>query len=304
MKTLIIALIAAVFAGATLMPDTAEAKRFGGGKSLGKQYSTPRQAQPAKANQTPARQQQAAPGQAAPQSGASRWLGPLAGLAAGGLLASMLFGDGFEGFQIMDFLMIAALVFGGFMLFKLFRNRAATPARTAAAAGAGAAGAGYAGAPSPKPFGGMMGGAGAGAGAGAGEPTLSDASASDAPVWFDDAGFIDGAKTHFIRLQAAWDQSDFRDIREYTTPRLFAEIRRERESLGDAPNYTEVVTLNAELLSVQRDADQVVASVRFTGLIREEESGTAKPLDEIWHVAHDWNSADGDWLISGIQQAS
>jgi predicted lipid-binding transport protein (Tim44 family) len=154
----------------------------------------------------------------------------------------------------------------------------------------------------------MLGGAGAGAGAGAGfdaaadEPTPSDASASDAPVWFDDAGFIDGAKTHFIRLQAAWDQSDFRDIRDYTTPQLFAEIKRERESLGDAPNYTEVVTLKAELLSVQRDADQVVASVRFTGLIREEESGTAKPLDEIWHVAHDWDSADGDWLISGIQQ--
>ena len=302
MKTLIIALIAAVFASVTLMPDIAEAARFGGGKSLGKKYSMPRQAQPAKADQTPARQQQAAPGaapgqaapQATPRSGASRWLGPLAGLAAGGLLASMLFGDGFEGFQIMDFLMIAALVFGGFLLFKMFRNRSATPVRTAAATGAGA---GYAGgAPNPKPFGGMMGGAGAG------EPTPSDASASDAPVWFDDAGFIDGAKTHFIRLQAAWDQSDFRDIRDYTTPQLFAEIKRERESLGDAPNYTEVVTLKAELLSVQRDADQVVASVRFTGLIREEESGTAKPLDEIWHVAHDWDSADGDWLISGIQQ--
>ena len=64
------------------------------------------------------------------------------------------------------------------------------------------------------------------------------------------------------------------------------------------------MTLNAELLSVQRDGDQVVASVRFTGLIREEESGAAKPLDEIWHVAHDWDSPDGDWLISGIQQTA
>jgi predicted lipid-binding transport protein (Tim44 family) len=295
MKTLFVTLMVALMAGSLLMPEIAEAKRFGGGKSFGKQYNTtPRQAtSPSQASA--AGQRQPAPGQAAPKSGASRWLGPLAGLAAGGLLASMLFGDGFEGFQIMDFLMIAALVFGGFMLFKMFRNRAAGPA----VAGAGA-GRGYAGGQSP--FGGMPGGAASPAATAVAPSTGT--TASDAPAWFDDAGFVDGAKTHFIRLQAAWDQSDFRDIREYTAPQLFAEIKREREALGDAPNYTEVVTLNAELLSVQRDGDQVVASVRFTGLIREEESGAAKPLDEIWHVAHDWTSPDGDWLISGIQQTS
>ncbi len=301
MKTLFIALIAAVMAGGLLMPNDAEAKRFGGGKSFGKQYSTPRQATPpSQASQgTAASQRQAAPGQTAPKSGASRWLGPLAGLAAGGLLASMFFGDGFEGFQIMDFLMIAALVFGGFMLFKLFRSRSAGPA--VAGAGAGAA-RGYAGPGGSNPFGGPAGGANAAATDAGRVMAKPSAAASDAPAWFDDTGFVDGAKTHFIRLQAAWDQSDFRDIREYTSPQLFAEIKREREALGDAPNYTEVVTLNAELLSVQRDGDQVVASVRFSGLIREEESGAAKPLNEVWHVAHDWNSPDGDWLISGIQQ--
>lgn len=304
MKMLLIALIAAVMTGGLLLPDTAEAKRFGGGKSVGKQYSTPRQATPpSQAGQNAAGQRQAAPGQAAAQtatkSGASRWLGPLAGLAAGGLLASMFFGDGFEGFQIMDFLMIAALVFGGFMLFKMFRNRAVGGP---AVAGAGVRG-GIPNSGGSNPFGGMAGGARSAAGAAAATPANAGAASSEAPAWFDDAGFVDGAKTHFVRLQAAWDQSDFRDIREYTAPQLFAEIKREREALGDAPNYTEVVTLNAELLSVQRDGDQVIASVRFSGLIREEESGTAKPLDEIWHVAHDWNSPDGDWLISGIQQA-
>jgi predicted lipid-binding transport protein (Tim44 family) len=50
-----------------------------------------------------------APGRApAAASGASRWLGPLAGLAAGGLLASMFMGDGFQGMQIMDFLIMAS----------------------------------------------------------------------------------------------------------------------------------------------------------------------------------------------------
>ncbi len=291
MKTLIITLLALVTVGATLMPDTAEAKRFGGGKSFGKQYTMPRQAQPPAAARPPAGAQGAAAGQAgARTSGASRGLGPLAGLAAGGLLASLFFGDGFEGFQVMDFLLIAALVFGGVMLFKMMRRRAAGPA----VAGLGR---GYSG---PVPMGGGF------ESAGRASPTAAGGAATgadQAPAWFDAAGFVEGAKTHFIRLQAAWDQADFRDIRTYTSSQLFAELQRERERLGQAASYTEVVTLNAELVGVQRDGDQAVASVRFSGLIREEAAGAATPLDEVWHVAHDWSDPDGDWLITGIQQS-
>jgi len=291
MKTLFVTVIAALVAAATLLPDSAEARRFGGGKSFGKQYTVPRSA-PSRQSAPPSSRPQAAPGQRAPQSGASRWLGPLAGLAAGGLLASLFFGDAFQGFQIMDFLIIAALIFGAVMLFRMLRSRAPTPAGATAGAGHGYR--------PHSPIGGVGGGS-AQADRSVATPA---AAADDAPVWFDEAGFVEGAKTHFIRLQAAWDQSDFRDIREYTTPQLFAEIKRERESMGDAPNHTEVVTLNAELLSVQRDTDQVVASVRFSGLIREDEKAPATPLNEVWHVAHDWASADGDWLISGIQQTA
>ncbi len=294
MKTFFVAMLTFFIAGAAMLPDTADARRFGGGKSLGKQYSAPRQAQ------TPQRPQQAQANNArnAQQGQAGRgrmgWLGPLAGLAAGGLLASLFFGGAFEGFQPMDFILIALLAFGGFMLFRMLRRqRAPMPAGAAAGAGAGQQRVGL------PPMGGQP--------AAAGEPDLRRPAAAapgsaEAPAWFDAASFADGAKTHFIRLQAAWDQADFRDIREYTSPQLFAEIKRERESLGDAPNFTEVVTLNAELLGVQRDGDQVVASVRFTGLIREDEQAPAKPLDEVWHVAHDWASPQGDWLISGIQQ--
>jgi predicted lipid-binding transport protein (Tim44 family) len=292
MRSLLIALMVFAVGSLALVPDMAEAKRFGSGKSFGQQYKTPRQAPPQRqAADQPARQQNAAPGQR-PQSGASRWLGPLAGLAAGGLLASLFFGDAFEGFQFMDFLLIAALVFGGFMLFRMLRaNRSPTPVAAGAGAGAGQ----FRTSSAPAAVYG-----------GAAEPAQAPSASTDgeAPVWFDSAGFVEGAKTHYIRLQAAWDAADFRDIREYTAPQLFAELKRERESLGDGPNYTEVVTLNAELVSVQRDADRVVASVRFSGLIREEEGDVAKPVDEIWHVVHDWDSAEGEWLIAGIQQAS
>jgi predicted lipid-binding transport protein (Tim44 family) len=300
MKTFLIAILTLFVAGAMVMPDTADARRLGGGKSLGKQYNMPRQAQ------QPQRQQQAtdqrgaqsgAAGQAG-RKGGMGWLGPLAGLAAGGLLASLFFGGAFEGFQPLDFLLIAALVIGGFLLFRMLRQQRA-PARSPAPAGA-VPGAYRTG---DTPFGaGPTADQDAAARPDGARAVAPEPVAADAPAWFDAEGFAEGAKTHFIRLQAAWDQADFRDIREYTAPQLFAELKRERESLGDARNYTEVVTLSAELLGVQRDGEQAVASVRFTGLIREDEQAPAKPLDEIWHVAHDWASPEGDWLITGIQQ--
>lgn len=305
MKTLIVTLLTLFVAGAALMPEPADAKRFGGGKSLGKQFSMPRQAQPprqpAQQNAGGARNSAATAGQGTPRSGASRWLGPLAGLAAGGLLASLFFGDAFDGFQLMDFLLIALLVFGGVMLFKALRRGRGAPVPGPVPAvpyGRGPVGA--------EPLPPMGGHAPAGGAVGDIAHAAEGAApaAEDVPVWFDGGGFIENAKTHFIRLQAAWDRSDFRDIREYTSPGLFAELKREREALGDAPNDTEVVTLNAELLGVRRDEDHLVASVRFTGLIREEASGAANRLDEVWHVEHVWATAGGDWTIVGIQQAA
>jgi len=302
MKTFIVTLLTLVVAGAMLVSEPADARRFGGGKSFGRHYSAPaRPAQPRQAQ--PPRQQQAAPGATRRPSGASRWLGPLAGLAAGGLLASLFFGDAFQGFQIMDFLIIALLIFGGVMLFRMLRQKGAGAGRPAhVGAGPGPmphGGAGY----GRGNAGGLFGsGTGAFGSAGGMAGDAVEPGADEAPTWFDAAGFVEGAKTHFIRLQAAWDRSDFADIRDYTSPQMYAELKRERESLGDAPNDTEVVRLDAELLGVQRDGDQVVASVRFSGLIREEATGPANAMDEVWHVAHRWDSPEGDWIIVGIQQ--
>jgi predicted lipid-binding transport protein (Tim44 family) len=64
-----------------------------------------------------------------------------------------------------------------------------------------------------------------------------------------------------------------------------------------------VVQLNAELLSVQRDGDQAVASILFTGLVREDRQAPAQPIRDIWHVQHAWASPAGDWFIVGIQSA-
>lgn len=307
LKTLLTAALALLATSLIALPESADAKRFGGGSSLGKQYKTlPRQATPTP--QTPSQGQVAATPRTPQTSGASRWLGPLAGLAAGGLLASLLFGDAFEGFQMMDFLLIAALAFGAFMLFRMLRRgqtrAGAFGSAVPAGAGPRSVAGGYTRSSDPD-----LSQTGSGTGPGInsfippamGAMPPQPAGSDQRPDWFDGHSFIEGAKTHFIRLQAAWDRADFRDIREYTTPQLFAELQRERGHLGGT-QYTEVVRLQAELLTLQREEDMAVASIRFSGLIREEEKGVAQEFNEVWHIQHPWASAEGDWHIAGIQQ--
>jgi predicted lipid-binding transport protein (Tim44 family) len=280
-KTFLTAFFLLLAASLVLVPD-ADARRFGAGRSLGKQYSaTPRQG-PGMAPRAP----EGAPVQS-PSGGASRWLGPLAGLAAGGLVASLLFGDAFQGLQIMDILVLAALIFGGIALFRAMRRSTASQPAGAAA---------YAG-PTLGRTANDADFSAAGEAAPAGPTNLPDA-----PAWFNRSTFADGAKSHFIRLQAAWDRGDFGEIREYVTPELLADLQRERQLLGPGAQHTEVVTLDAEVLEVRREGDQVVASVLFSGLIREEDGGTGSRLREIWHVQHAWDTSAGDWYIAGVQQ--
>lgn len=287
-KTLLTAALTLLLAGLLTLPQPADARRMGGGGSYGKQYSTPSQTATPGQGQSPAAMAGAGQRAQAP-GGASRWLGPLAGLAAGGLLASLFFGGAFEGFQFMDFLLIAALVFGAFLLIRRFKRGQASPLPAGAYGRNATAGAGRDATPVIQ-------------GSGAVGVRPQAATGNQAPTWFDAAGFVAGAKGHYMRLQASWDKADYEDIRSYTTPELFAELQRDRESLG-GPQYTEVVQLNAELISVQRDGDQAVASILFTGLVREDRQAAAQPIRDIWHVQHAWASPAGDWFIVGIQPA-
>jgi predicted lipid-binding transport protein (Tim44 family) len=280
LKTLLTLLFALITVSFVTIPE-AEAKRLGGGANLGKQTTMPRQAESPAA---PSSQTQR-PATAAPTAGGgNRWLGPLAGLAAGGLLAALFFGGAFEGMTAVDWILIAALALGAFYLFRSLRRRTPAPA---AVTTAGRVVPGY------GPMGGLSSGT-----ARVGSAALRD----EAPGWFDARGFAAAAKDHFARLQAAWDGGDWQDIATYTTPQLLAELQREHERSAHPGQRTEVVALDAEILQVQRDGDQVLASVRFSGQIREEADGPAQPFDEVWHVQHVWASPEGDWLIAGIQQ--
>jgi predicted lipid-binding transport protein (Tim44 family) len=138
---------------------------------------------------------------------------------------------------------------------------------------------------------------------GSGSYTAPSSSTSSRPEWFDDAAFVREAKSHFIRLQAANDAADLQDIREYTTPEIFAEISLQIQERGNEPQKTEVTLLNADVIDVVTESDFITVSVRFHGMIREIANAPAEPFNEIWHIQKPANDRNAPWHIAGIQQA-
>jgi predicted lipid-binding transport protein (Tim44 family) len=277
-RFLSIALALCLGLGLTLSHD-AEARRFGGAKSFGSAPShQTRQATPPAA---------AAPGAAAaagkPASGASKWLGPLAGLAAGGLLASMFMGGGFQGAQMMDFLVIALVAFLAFKLFSAWRRRNAVnpPAM--------AGGAPYQRqAPQAAPiFGGSS--------AVAPRPVIN------APAWFNESSFIEAGRSHFMALQQHWDANEMAQIAEFVTPQLLTFLTAERASLGDGFQSTYVDDLQVQLDGVDDQADKTIATLTFSGVAKTSRFDQGEAFSESWRLER----AQGEnqpWLVAGIRQ--
>jgi predicted lipid-binding transport protein (Tim44 family) len=285
MKRFLVALFA-LFVGVGLTLDAAEAKRLGGGKSLGAQRSmdAPQKATPPAA----APQQQAAPGQAAPQprSGMGRWLGPLAGLAAGLGLAA-LFGDQLA--PLMGALALGLIVAAAvFLLMRLFGRRAQPQQGNLRYAGIGQE---TVAAPPPSQHVPAFGAAGAPA-----------ASGAKIPPGFNAEGFLRQAKKSFLDLQAANDAGNLDAIRDFVTDELFESLKQDVTARGPAPQQTDVVTLNAELLELVTEGADHWASVRFSGMLREEGTGAPTHFEEIWNLRKPADGSAG-WLLAGIQQA-
>ncbi len=288
MKHLFFTFLVAVLTLGIGMPE-AEAKRLGGGSSFGMQRKATPQAAPTQPAATQQAPRAGAAGAAAPKR---NWLGPIAGLAAGLGLAALFSHLGL-GEELASFVMLALLVFGGFMLFRMLFRRGSTPARDGQGlqyAGAGPTGAGsvppqQAQAPLP--------------GSSAAPPSVSAAVASG----FDAEGFARQAKVNFIRLQAANDTGNLDDIREFTTPEMFAEIRMQLTERGAVEQRTDVVELNADVVEVAEEDKRYIVSVRFTGLLREEADAAPASFDEIWHLTKPIDGSGG-WLVAGIQQTA
>jgi len=306
MKKLLSVLAVVVTLGLSMTAFDAEAaRRMGAGKSLGTQRdATPNKAPTAAPAQTPAANPAAAAA-AAPAAAPKRsWMGPLAGLAAGLGLAALASHFGFGG-ELASMLMMGLLAAGIMVAVGFFlRKRAAARQQPEANrlggmqyAGAGAPNDANPAAPAYKV---EMPGASTGSSIGSaigGSLPVRQAIPAD----FDVASFVRNAKVNFIRLQAANDTGNLDDIRQFTTPEMFAQLKMDLTDRGAAAQHTDVERIDGDVLEVAEESGHYVVSVRFTGLIKAEGNAPAEPFDEVWHLTKPLQGMGG-WVLSGIQQ--
>ena len=301
-KSISIAIIAAALAlgGAA----SVEAKKLGGGKSVGTQRAAPA-ASPAAAPTAgaPAAAATAAPAAAAaaaPKTGMAKWAGPLAGIAAGLGLGYLFSQMGGGAASMLMMVLLAGLVIGGlFFAFRMFMRKQ-NPAVATPNGGA-----------APNPFGApqqrieptaFSGAAGTGAMGGAAAPQAAATAAGNygIPADFDKAGFEDNAKKQFVALQAANDKGDLDAVREFATDAFYNEIAK--DVVAGNKDATVVEGLHAELLGIETDRGQYWASVQFTGKMREDGMMMASDFREMWNLVKPVDGSKG-WLLAGIQQA-
>lgn len=312
----------------------ADAKRMGGGKSVGKQSSNVTQSQqaapaaPAAAPNAAAAAKPATPAAAAAPK--RPWGAMLGGLAAGlglaWLASSLGLGAAFGQFLMFGLLALAIMVaVGWFMRRRAQANQNAQGSGNNngpfAFQGAGNAKANPSYSPenvgndaSARPWersGTHFSASGAQSGSMIGSAIGSHAGASLAgsqswgiPADFDTNGFLSSAKQNFITLQAAWDKSDIDSLRVMMTDDMLGDIKSqlaEREQhTGAGHNHTEVLALEAKLLGIEEMDAVWLASVEFNGTIKEDPSQSPGPFREVWNMSKS-KSGTGGWLVAGVQ---
>jgi predicted lipid-binding transport protein (Tim44 family) len=310
----------------------ADAKRLGGGKSVGKQSSNVTQSQAAPAAPAAATNaaaaKPAAPAAAPAAAPKKPWGAMLGGLAAGLGLAWLASSLGLGGAlsQFMTFGLLALVIMlavGWFMRRRAAQNGQGANANSPFAfQGAGSDATNPANAKtyrlesvgndaSARPWernsialdgsktGGSMIGSAIGAGA-----SLSGSQSWGVPADFDTNGFLASAKQNFITLQAAWDKSDISSLRSMMTDTMLGEIKSQladrEQHTGVGANHTEVAALDAKLLGIEEDDNAWLASVEFSGMIKEDPSQSPGPFREVWNMTKA-KSGVGGWLVAGVQ---
>ncbi|KJS73879.1 MAG: preprotein translocase subunit Tim44 [Comamonadaceae bacterium BICA1-1] len=307
--------------------DALAQKRFGGGGSFGQQSGNVQQR-----NATP----QQAPGQQAAgqraggtQTPSRPWGAMLGGLAAGlglaWLASSLGLGEEFASLLMFLLLGVAILAVVGLVL----RSRAAAAGRSPFAM-QGAGGqytarsyqpgnvgndasarpwernqSGF-GSNNPAPaqgaqYSGNQGGSLIGS-------ALGGSQSWGIPADFDTEGFLRASKANFVRVQEAWDRADIAALRTLMSDEMvghievqLAERSAERARNGAAVEQkNEVLMLEAQLLGIEDRGIDYMASVEFSGMMREEGSAGPTPMREVWNITRP-KQGPGGWLVAGVQ---
>ena len=288
-----------------LTMSEAQARRFGGGASFGSRpsFSKSFKRAPVKRTLSPAQKQAATKNQNLRNNMRQRGgvMGMLGALAMGGLLGSLLFGGAFENFNLFDILLIGGLMY---FLFKLMtRSQQAAATRSHARSS-------YQDAdfdplnPSPtttRSFNtDLMFKQNRSVEDSADQPQKHDAAIIEIDN-FDSSAFLEGAKGAFQMLQHAWDTGDQSEIRRMTTDKVFAEIKQQLQTKS-IDNHTEIMSLNAEILSARQSDNQQEVQVMFDANIHEQPESITSNVQELWHFIRPVHSGDSMWYVDGIQQ--
>ena len=291
----------------------AEARRMGGGKSLGRQSSNVMQQRqavtpPAAVNRNAATSANSTRNAAAqqPKSGFSRFLGPIAGLAAGLGIAALLSSLGLGGalLEALSSMVLIGLAIVA-VLFVVRRLRGgARPATQAAGQTQNSFRSSVPQMPAqPTPAAQTADSSALNTGAAAATAAAVEPTQPIDPSWFipddfDITAFLNSAKQQFRQIQELWDQGNPAALRDYLTDDLLKELSPEIAA-REGGQTTQIVLLNAELLGIEKVADGHLASVRYSGMLREEANAEAFSFEEVWNL---YKADNAGWLLAGIQQ--
>lgn len=319
MKKLLTGLMVGVIV-ASFAFDVEAQRRFGGGRSFGKQSPTVQQRQATPPAQTP--QQQAAPSQQqAPAASAARpgtapaaaaprspLRGALMGLAAGLGIAALASWLGLS--ETLAMILTVVLIGLALMLVAGFVLRRMRPAQQPAYGTAGTprgpgtyTNMGYETSPAPapvQPHAVTAATPAARSGSAMEEFARPGAAAGGpwgVPAGFDTKGFLDAAKSHYVKLQQAWDTGNLDELSDFTTNEMFIALTHELRARA-GHSKTEVVSIDAELLGIESSADEHIASVKFDGTLRVD--GQVERVSEVWNLSKPVRG--GGWVLAGIQQ--
>ena len=122
------------------------------------------------------------------------------------------------------------------------------------------------------------------------------------PASLDREALLVELRLIFVRLQEAWDLGAIATLRTLTTTEMLDELCLGLPgcSQDGAAARTDVVTLRAELFAFEEMSGAFVASVEFSGLMRESPGQCAAPFRELWMLTKS-KGGDSGWKLARHQ---
>tara|TARA_A100001011_G_C14300043_1_gene840331 strand:+ start:1913 stop:2833 length:921 start_codon:yes stop_codon:yes gene_type:complete len=118
--------------------------------------------------------------------------------------------------------------------------------------------------------------------------------------------FLENSKKQFIELQNIWDSGDIEKLKSFCTDEMAQILRNQISEIKNTVNITSITELNA---SWEGDNFSVIQNekmfeeiyINFYGMVRESKDDVAKEFSEIWTLQR-VKSSDQGWLLAGISQ--